>query len=131
MKKTLFILLTYQRLRVGVIVGFFSLITSFAQAQKVVVSQTDDAITFIVDKDLPAPEGHLRMEEDEDLVAILLNKFNVPDENRQVLDYSFKGEQTVYMGTDVLCRCMLKAYAEHRPLVLKSAAMVWPMPFLV
>ena len=124
MKKTLLILLTYQRLRVGVIVGFFSLITSFAQAQKVVVSQTDDAITFIVDKDLPAPEGHLRMEEDEDLVAILLNKFNVPDENRQVLDYSFKGEQTVYMGTDVLFRCMLKAYAEHRPLVL-SPDMVW------
>ena len=113
---------------------FYSFVTCLAlmltlsagsvQAQSVVLSRSDDAITFVVDEGLPLPESHLHLMDAEDMVNLLLNKAHVPDENRRVLDYSFKGEELAYMKEDVLFQCMVRAYAEHRPLVL-SPDIVW------
>ena len=93
-------------------------------SQREGTTQRAGSITFVVDRNLPAPEGHLMMMDDDDLTAMLMSQGHISNDDPQVVACSYKGQQIGYVGSDVLFQCMVKAYAEHRPLVL-SPDVVW------
>ena len=79
---------------------------------------------FEVDKDLPAPKKTITKFDDKFIAAQIINVLAVPSEDYHVLKTSFEGQQLAHMGKDNFYKCILQAYADHRPLVL-SPDMVW------
>ncbi|NPD92347.1 DUF4419 domain-containing protein [Xylanibacter muris] len=74
-----------------------------------IIRKTDKGITFAVDENLPSPENK--------------NKKIIKADSRYIAS-SFANDSLQDIGQDVLFRCMIKAYAEHKPLVL-SPDMIW------
>lgn len=81
-------------------------------------------ITFVVDENLPAPEKVIKMYEEKDIAYTIINKNGIPREQHHVVKTSFEGERMGYMGEDNFFKCMVQAYADHRPVVL-SPDVVW------
>ena len=89
-----------------------------------ILRHSQEGITFVVDEKLPAPQKELKMYEEKDIAFTILNKIHMPKQLHHVVKTSFEGERMGYMNEDNLYKCMLQAYADHRPLVL-SPDMVW------
>ena len=79
---------------------------------------------FEVDKDLPAPKTKLQKYDDKEIAKQIVNISGVPQKLHRVKKTSFEGERLCYLGDDNFFKCMVQAYADHRPLVL-SPDMVW------
>lgn len=86
------------------------------------IAQT--GVSFEVDKDLPAPKTKLQKYNDKEIAKQIVNISGVPQELHRVKKTSFEGERLCYLGDDNFFKCMVQAYADHRPLVL-SPDMVW------
>ena len=82
------------------------------------------SVGFEVDKDLPAPKTKLQKYNDKEIAKQIVNISGVPQELHRVKKTSFEGERLCYLGDDNFFKCMVQAYADHRPLVL-SPDMVW------
>ena len=103
-------------------------IAGWAQKNKV-VSNTEGSITFIVDENLnPIDEDDLNMEDFQSRGSVALSEIF---ESEGVLKphwiaKSFSDDESFYTfkGKDVFFQTVVRAYAEHRPLVL-SPDMVW------
>lgn len=91
-------------------------ITSLASAQK--------GVTFEVDKGLPAPKTTILKYNDQDIAQKIVNISAIPKQLHRVVKTSFEGERLCYIADDNFYKCMVQAYADHRPLVL-SPDMVW------
>ena len=83
-----------------------------------ILRHSQEGITFVVDEKLPAPQKELKMYEEKDIAFTILNKIHMPKQLHHVVKTSFEGERMGYMNEDNLYKCMLQAYADHRPLVL-------------
>lgn len=86
------------------------------------IAQT--GVSFEVDKDLPAPKTKLQKYNDKENAKMIVNISGVPQELHRVKKTSFEGERLCYLGDDNFFKCMVQAYADHRPLML-SPDMVW------
>lgn len=90
---------------------------------KNVVSKTDGSITFLVDKDLPAPKNEFRLKSALDVATCLVGDIDFNTEY-SVLSTSFDGDSLYSASKDVLYQCVINAYVDHRPLVL-SPDVIW------
>ena len=86
------------------------------------IAQT--GVSFEVDKDLPAPKTTIKKFNDKEIAKQIVNISGVPQKLHRVKKTSFEGERLCYLGDDNFFKCMVQAYADHRPLVL-SPDMVW------
>jgi len=102
------------------------LLTAGASAQKTcaILDQEQGMIEFEVDTDLPAPESKIRFQEEKWLVNGVLNEFQIPSDQQNVLAHSFKDAKLINRGRDVMYQTFIFAFADHRPLVL-SPDMIW------
>ena len=82
------------------------------------------SVCFEVDKDLPAPKTKLQKYNDQEIAKQIVDISGVPQNLHRVKKTSFEGERLCYLGDDNFYKCMVQAYADHRPLVL-SPDMVW------
>ena len=76
---------------------------------------------FVVDEDLPQT---ITKYNDKFIIAQIINTLGVPSEDYHVLKTSFEGQSLCHLGKDNFFKCIVQAYADHRPLVL-SPDMVW------
>ena len=101
---------------------------SFAQIDEGLQGPIDGldivSVCFDVDKDLPAPKTKLQKYDDKDIAKKIVNISGVPQKLHRVKKTSFEGERLCYLGDDNFYKCLVQAYADHRPLVL-SPDMVW------
>ena len=103
------------------ICGFFHV----SHAQKnIILEQKEGSITFVVDKNRPSPDGKLVLKGGKKLAEAILNDENIQKSNHRVVATSFGGQKLCYAGKDVFFRCLIEAYAHHRPFVI-SPDMVW------
>lgn len=86
------------------------------------IAQT--GVSFEVDKDLPTPKTKLQKYHDKEIAKMIVNISGVPQKLHRVKKTSFEGERLCYLGDDNFFKCMVQAYADHRPLVL-SPDMAW------
>ena len=82
------------------------------------------SVCFEVDKDLPAPKTKLQKYNDQEIAKQIVDISGVPQKHHRVKKTSFEDERLCYLGDDNFYKCMVQAYADHRPLVL-SPDMVW------
>ncbi|MBR4239810.1 MAG: DUF4419 domain-containing protein [Prevotella sp.] len=82
------------------------------------------SITFDVDKGLSAPKETIPAYDDQEIAKKIVNVIQIPQELHRVVKTSFEGERLCYLGEDNFFKCMVQAYADHRPLVL-SPDMIW------
>lgn len=97
-------------------------VSTFAKDKKnIVIRQSEGSITFVVDENLPAPTGHLNLQDGAQIA-----NWRVGDgkERKTIVATSFDDAQLYHTGDNALFSMLMKAYAEHRPLVL-SPDDVW------
>ena len=86
------------------------------------IANTADGITFSVDANLPPSEEEYELSEARENVETLLH--DVTKLNKKYLTSSFEGQRFYYAGQDSLYQSFVRAYADHRPLIL-SPDMIW------
>lgn len=111
MKRTLFTLIF-----VLMAVGTFA-----KDNKKLIIRQAEGSITFVVDENLPAPTGHLNL---QDGAQIANWRAGDRKERKTIVATSFDDAQLYHTGDNAMFSMLMKAYAEHRPLVL-SPDDVW------
>lgn len=89
-----------------------------------IIAKAGSSITFTVDADLPVPASHMRAVDASGVCRRLFYDYEVPEEAMEVITTSFSGDSLCVLGKDVLFQTIVRAYAEHRPLVL-SPDMIW------
>lgn len=89
-----------------------------------VLNRSKGSITFVVDENLPAPKAKLNFDSSEKIAMWFMDEEQIGRDIQNVVKMSFEQERLDFMGKDNLYRCMVNAYADHRPLVL-SPDMVW------
>ena len=90
-----------------------------------ILSQKKGCITFVVDADLPKPKGHLTYpQEPEDIARRAIKDGRMSGAEPQILATSFKEKRLFSLGTDVCYKAFVKAYAQHRPIVI-TPDMMW------
>lgn len=97
-------------------------VSTFAKGKKdIVIRQSEGSITFVVDENLPAPIGHLNLQDGAQIA-----NWRVGDgkERKTIVATSFDDAQLYHTGDNAMFSMLMKAYAEHRPLVL-SPDDVW------
>ena len=82
------------------------------------------SISFEVDKGLSAPKETIPAYDDQEIAKKIVDVIQIPQELHRVVKTSFEGERLCYLGEDNFFKCMVQAYADHRPLVL-SPDMIW------
>ncbi len=89
--------------------------------KKLIIRQSEGSITFVVDENLPAPTGHLNLQDGAQIA-----NWRVGDrkERKTIVATSFDDAQLYHTGDNAMFSMLMKAYAEHRPLVL-SPDDVW------
>ena len=104
--------------------------TAQAKKSNKIISQTEGKITFVVDENLAPFEGNYTLEAslkwgDKALKSIFFNE-GVPGDIQAMIARSFSDDESFYTfsGKDVFFQTIVRAYAEHRALVL-SPDMVW------
>jgi hypothetical protein len=88
------------------------------------LKRSKKSITFVVDEDLPAPKQTFTMLPSNEISSQIISKKNIPSVDHKVVKTSFDGEKLCYWGEDNFFKCIVQAFADHRPLVL-SPDMVW------
>lgn len=97
-------------------------VSIFAKGKKdIVIRQSEGSITFVVDANLPAPTGHLNL---QDGAQIANRRVGDGKERKTIVATSFDDAQLHHTGDNAMFSMLMKAYAEHRPLVL-SPDDVW------
>ena len=91
---------------------------------KKVLKQTKTGITFVVDEDLPAPKETFTLLSAKDVASRSISNLQIPQPDHRVVKTSFEGEKLCYLGEDNFFKCVVRAFADHRSLVL-SPDMVW------
>ena len=71
--------------------------------------------TFTVDKNLPAPKGHLDIGNGNDIACQIAGDFQPVSDTDKIVACSFGKDNLVYMDKDPFYRMMITAFAEHRP----------------
>lgn len=89
-----------------------------------IIASTEGSITFTVDENLPVPERHLNSYTSDRIQSLLMADQQIAEEQSQVLALSFDQEQMAYLGKGIFFRCLVEAYANHRPVTL-SPDMIW------
>lgn len=89
-----------------------------------ILSKDDSSITFVVDKNLSKPTEHLEACDSDEIIASYLRIAQIDEKLYSVVFSSIADEQLSLIGSDVLFQCILKCFAEHRPLVL-SPDLIW------
>ena len=98
--------------------------------QSKITNRTKGSITFVVDEHLAPFNEEFPMENARSKGAKapwhIFHEEGMPDETQKIIAKSFGDEDWFYVfkGKDVFFQTMVRAYAEHRPLVL-SPDMVW------
>jgi len=82
------------------------------------------AQTFTVNENLPAPTNHLKTKPGTEWVNAIKSMNQNTKTDIQVVAYSYAEDSLGLVCKDPFFRSFVKAYAEHRPLVL-SPDMVW------
>ena len=100
----------------------FLAVTLSCSARQGVSQQTDDKHTFVVDENLPAPKNPITIMSGDVIANIWAreNKVNNP------IAYSFKNDNLCNLGHDNFFKCLVVAYASHRPIVL-SPDIIWTL----
>ncbi len=95
------------------------------QARKEKVTRlSDGAVSFEVDGRLPAPKERFEFIGKEGLAQTILQEHGISPRVQHVIATGFPSGDMFFPGPDVFFRCVVQAYADHRPLVL-SPDMVW------
>ncbi len=90
-----------------------------------IVAQSKGSITFVVDENLPETGRKTNLNKGNKLAQFMLSEDeSIPKDSQHIIYSSFADDEFMLMGKDAFFRCVVKAYAEHRPLVL-SPDMVW------
>ena len=101
-----------------------------AQNSNGILQKSKGSITFVVDEDLKPIEDDYPMEESLKSGAYalygILRDEGVPGDTHAIIARSFSDDEFFYTftGKDVFFKTVVRAYAEHRPLVL-SPDMIW------
>lgn len=85
------------------------------------VRRTSEGVTFDVDGELPATEETTKLVSGDMVAKYILGENNV---RKEYVTSSFNSDSLYIVGQDVLFQCIVKAYAEHKNLIL-SPDMVW------
>lgn len=97
-------------------------VSIFAKGKKdIVIRQSEGSITFVVDANLPAPTGHLNL---QDGAQIANRRVGDGKERKTIVATSFDDAQLHHTGDNAMFSMLMMAYAQHRPLVL-SPDDVW------
>lgn len=110
------------------LIGFITCISLSAQPAQFILSQEDGRITFTVDE-VDTPKDHCGWEMTGDRLASELN-INTDgdlfsDWTSKILTNSFTDvDNLYYIGEDVVFQMLLKAWCQHRPVVLTPDA-IW------
>ena len=81
--------------------------------------------TFTVDEKLPAPKETFYPRSGDVIAQLILNDEQINGKDlQQVIATSFQNDTLVSGGKDVFFHCMVRAYADHRPVCI-SPDMVW------
>ena len=103
---------------------------AMAQNSNGILQKSKGSITFVVDEDLKPIEDDYPMEESLKSGAFalygILRDEGVPGDTHAIIARSFSDDEFFYTftGKDVFFKTVVRAYAEHRPLVL-SPDMIW------
>ena len=140
MRKRFAIIVLTVVLTLGCTVSSFAQTTrppfSMEYVEEMAIVQKDEALqgpitgldivgtSFEVDEGLPAPKTTITKYDDQEIAKKIVNISGVPQKLHQVKKTSFEGERLCYLGDDNFFKCMVQAYADHRPLEL-SPDMVW------
>lgn len=90
----------------------------------VTTNKSEGSVSFVVDENLSAPEEHLYHSNGISHFRSLLNRRNVSEKDMNIIACSCGEDSLCWMDEDVFFRCVVKAYAEHRPLII-SPDVVW------
>lgn len=93
-----------------------------------VLAKDGRSITFEVDGNLPAPTQGLWYMDGHEIEQSIIDNSNVINKTKPCIASSFRHEHLGWVGTDVLYKCIVDAYADHRPLIL-SPDMIWLVLF--
>lgn len=100
----------------------FLAISLSCSAKQSVSQQTDDKHTFVVDENLPAPENPITIMSGD----VIANKWARENKVNNPIAYSFKNDNLCNLGHDNFFKCLVVAYASHRPIVL-SPDIIWTL----
>lgn len=87
-----------------------------------VLEKTENSITFRVERFLPKPKQKNFFYNGDELERRLQSD-EYSEKNRCIAS-SFRNETLGFVGSDVLYKCMVNSFADHRPLIL-SPDMIW------
>ncbi len=97
-------------------------VSMLAKGKKdIVIKKSEGSITFVVDENLPAPKGHLELKDGAQIA-----KWKVGDgKNKNTIVATSFGDAKLWNSNhNAMFDMLMKAYAEHRPVVL-SPDDVW------
>ena len=100
----------------------FLAVTLSCSAKQGVSQHTDDKHTFVVDENLSAPKENLSILSGD----VIANKWARENKVNTPIAYSFKNENLCNLGHDNFFKCLVSAYASHRPIVL-SPDIIWTL----
>ncbi|MBO5709016.1 MAG: DUF4419 domain-containing protein [Bacteroidales bacterium] len=87
----------------------------------IILDRQEGSITFIVDRDLPEPEGHI----ESVLTPREIAEDSLWEWGKPTVYATSRCDEGLYnIGTDTFYQTLLTAYAEHRPVVI-SPDMIW------
>ena len=93
----------------------------------IILDRKVGSITFIVDRDLPSPDSELgnKMPAAQ-IEASILSEENMSLGSPDILAVDHPKTKLYYVGRDVFFQTLVRAYAEHRPVVI-SPDMIWSL----
>ncbi len=106
------------------------ILTTIALALVASIATAQTGVTFVVDENLSPIDYEFGMEKYQNSGAQALNGIfhdeGVPGDTHAMIAWSFADDEKFYTftGKDVFFKTIVRAYAEHRPLVL-SPDMIW------
>lgn len=87
-------------------------------------NKSEGAVSFVVDENLPTPEYNLNHSCVTEIWGALLSRCQVSNKDLNILSCNCEEDSLCGMTEDAFFRCVVKAYADHRPLIL-SPDVVW------
>ena len=109
-----------------IFMALFSLLAMTGWADdKIIVSQSEGSITFVVDENLVPIEQSNRLYDGNRIAKFLLSDENIPKDVYHIVATSFGDAQNLsYIGKDAFYSSIIKAYSKHQSITL-SPDMIW------
>ena len=109
-----------------IFMALFSLLAMTGWADdKIIVSQSEGSITFVVDENLVPIEQSNRLYDGNRIAKFLLSDENIPKDAYHIVATSFGDAQNLsYIGKDAFYSSIIKAYSKHQSITL-SPDMIW------